>query len=273
LPGGYGTIWVKARPWRRRLPEKEGDVPMKKILESKNTKIVLAAVMLVSLLITIIAVTLPITRRAEKIDSLGGSALSTGESIAISVGHYSGAQIRALRGNPQENTTYADLCALLAKLKGHYDLKGLYAVNKGLGGAYFTLLDADYRDNGVAGTDYQGIGEPFEAAARSKEFKNMLDKIESGTIPGGYTKNMIREGSSGYIIVALPVYDREGALATTLCMDVALDNVEFNRFYFIDLNYVAGFFGGLFVLSLLMLVWIYRRGAREKKRRLEEEEE
>ncbi|MCI5802507.1 MAG: hypothetical protein MR014_10065, partial [Oscillospiraceae bacterium] len=92
---------------------------MKKILESKNTKIVLAAVMLVSLLIAIIAVTLPITRRAEKIDSLGESALSTGESIAISVGHYSGAQIRALRGNPQENTTYADLCALLAKLKGH----------------------------------------------------------------------------------------------------------------------------------------------------------
>lgn len=245
---------------------------MKELLNAKNTKIVLAAVMLVSLLVTIVAVTFPMTRRSEKIESLGTSALSTGESVAISVGHYSGQQIRVLRSNPQENATYADICALLAKIKGHYDLKGLYAVNRGLGGAYFTLLDADYRSNGTPGADYQEIGGAFEAAERSREFKSMLDKIEDGTLPGGYTKSMIREGSGGYIIVALPVYDREGSPVTTLCMEVALDNVEFNQFYFIDLNYVAGFFGGLFLLSLLLLVLLYRRSAKAKKRLCEEEE-
>ncbi|MDD2954845.1 MAG: hypothetical protein PHD67_00865 [Oscillospiraceae bacterium] len=245
---------------------------MKKLLESKQTKIVLVAVMLASLLLTIIAVTLPLARRAEKIDLLGANALSTGESVAISVGHYSGAQIKALAANPQESATYGDLCDLLTKLKGHYGLKDLYTVNKGLGGAYFYLLDANYRSNATPGTDYKEVGSPMDAAGMSRDLKTLLDKIDSGALPSGYTKNIVKEGAGGYIVVAIPVADRSGETVTILCMNVALDNVEFNQFYFIDLNYVAWFFGALSVLSLGALLLLRRRAAKAKQQEMEEEE-
>ena len=59
------------------------------MFKTKNLTLILIGIMLFSLLLTVVGITLPISRKSDKIEEAGNQSMLSGDAIAIAMGHYS----------------------------------------------------------------------------------------------------------------------------------------------------------------------------------------
>ena len=57
------------------------------MFKAKNLTLILIGVMLFSLLLTVVGITLPISRKSDKIEEAGSQSMLSGDAIAIAMGH------------------------------------------------------------------------------------------------------------------------------------------------------------------------------------------
>ena len=67
------------------------------MMKSKNLTLILVGILLFSLLLTVIGITLPISRKSDKIQEAGSQSMLAGDAIAIAMGHYSATSLRLLQ--------------------------------------------------------------------------------------------------------------------------------------------------------------------------------
>lgn len=242
---------------------------MEKIIKSKNLMLALVAVMLFSFLLAIVGVTLPASRRAEKIEDAGNQSMLGADAIAIAMSHYSSTSLKILQQYPSESATYRSLCALLWEMKEHYELQDVYALAKERDD-YFYLLDACYNDPKKQG--HHAIGSAFAGDDSRKEVLTLLDKIYAGESTGAFTKKASKGEQGRFIVAAAPVLDEHGNVLTVLCMDISLEGIDFYKLWFIDFRYVAAIGSAIFLVSAAALVLLIRAGRklRQKERAVPE---
>lgn len=73
------------------------------MFKTKNLTLILIGVMLFSLLLTVVGITLPISRKSDKIEEAGSQSMLSGDAIAIAMGHYSATSLQAVAGIPQQS--------------------------------------------------------------------------------------------------------------------------------------------------------------------------
>ena len=71
------------------------------MFKTKNLTLILIGIMLFSLLLTVVGITLPISRKSDKIEEAGSQSMLSGDAIAIAMGHYSATSLRLLPGVSQ----------------------------------------------------------------------------------------------------------------------------------------------------------------------------
>lgn len=224
--------------------------------KSKNITLILIGVMLFSLLLTVVGITLPISRKSDKIEEAGGQSMLAGDAIAIAMGHYSATSLRLLQEYPSESAAYRSMCSLLERMRTHYHFQDAYTVTRNNMG-YFYVLDSRYvRENNQ---DRRGVGSDFHFDSYSGEMKTLLDTIYENGSTGGFTKKAIHGAQGDFIVAAAPILDDNGKVLTVLCMDISLNDVQFHKLGFIDFHYVSWICGILFALSVGAMIYLNRR--------------
>lgn len=153
--------WPENISFPYRLRQSLGSVPGKKNLimfKAKNLTLILIGVMLFSLLLTVVGITLPISRKSDKIEEAGSQSMLSGDAIAIAMGHYSATSLRLLQEYPSESAAYRSLCGLLERMREHYGFQDVYTVTRNDMG-YFYVLDSQYVQSETEG--YHPIGSEF----------------------------------------------------------------------------------------------------------------
>ena len=87
------------------------------MFKAKNLTLILIGVMLFSLLLTVVGITLPISRKSDKIEEAGSQSMLSGDAIAIAMGHYSATSLRLLQEYPSESAAYRSLCGLSSQFE------------------------------------------------------------------------------------------------------------------------------------------------------------
>lgn len=227
--------------------------------KARNRSLILIGIMLFSLLLTVVGITLPISRKSDKIEEAGGQSMLAGDAIAIAMGHYSSTSLRLLQEYPSESTAYRSMCSLLERMRTHYHFQDVYTVTKNNMG-YFYVLDSRYVREDAK--ERRGVGSDFHFDSYGSEMKGLLDAIYDGSSTDGFTKKAIHGADGDFIVAAAPILDDNGKVLTVLCMDISLNDVQFHKLGFIDFRYVSWICGSLFILSLGAIIYLNRR---EKK--------
>ncbi len=232
------------------------------MFKTKNLTLILIGVMLFSLLLTIVGITLPISRKSDKIEEAGSQSMLSGDAIAIAMGHYSATSLRLLQEYPSDSSAYRSLCALLERMREHYHFQDVYTVTRNNMG-YFYVLDSQYVQTQTDG--YHPIGSDFSFDRYGKEVKQLLDDIYDGNSTGGFVRKAIKSQDGTIIVAAAPIMDGDKVL-TVLCMDIPLDGIAFHKLWFINFHYVSWICAVLFLLSVGALFYLHYHN-RQKKRK------
>ena len=144
------------------------------MFKTKNLTLILIGIMLFSLLLTVVGITLPISRKSDKIEEAGNQSMLSGNAIAIAMGHYSATSLRLLQEYPSESTAYRSLCGLLERMREHYGFQDVYTVTRNNMG-YFYVLDSQYVQSGTEG--YHPIGSEFSFDLYGNQVKQLIDDI------------------------------------------------------------------------------------------------
>ena len=231
------------------------------MFKSKNLTLLLIGIMLFSLLLAVIGITLPITRKSEKIEAAGSESMMASDAIAIAMGHYSATSLRLLQEYPSESVAYRSMCGLLERMREHYGFLDVYTITRNNMG-YFYVLDSRFVQENSA---YRTIGSAVDFSQYNSETQKLLDDICDGTSSGGFLTRAIEDENGSHIIAAAPIMDGDRVL-TVLCMDISLNGIDFNHFWFINFDYVAWICSGIFLLSVTALILLHRRGRQKKQR-------
>ena len=152
------------------------------MFKAKNLTLILIGVMLFSLLLTVVGITLPISRKSDKIEEAGSQSMLSGDAIAIAMGHYSATSLRLLQEYPSESAAYRSLCGLLERMREHYGFQDVYTVTRNNMG-YFYVLDSQYVQSETEG--YHPIGSEFSFDSYGKEVKQLMTISLTETVPAG----------------------------------------------------------------------------------------
>lgn len=235
---------------------------MEKLIRSKKLMLAIVAVMLFSFLFSIVGITLPISRRSEKIEAAGSQNMIGADAIAIAMSHYSITTIKILQKYPGESAAYRSLCSLLNEMRQHYGIQDVYALYQKEGRFYY-LLDARFSGEGGS---YHAIGSDFAGEDYGKELVALLDEIYAGHSTGAFTRKALHGENGDYIVAAAPVFDEGGQVAAVLCVDITLEGIDFHKLWFIDFRYVAAIGGAVFVLSAAALIWWGRQSKKLRQK-------
>ena len=232
------------------------------MFKTKNLTLILIGIMLFSLLLTVVGITLPISRKSDKIEEAGNQSMLSGNAIAIAMGHYSATSLRLLQEYPSESTAYCSLCGLLERMREHYGFQDVYTVTRNNMG-YFYVLDSQYVQSGTEG--YHPIGSEFSFDLYGNQVKQLIDDIYDGNSTGGFVPKAIQSEDGTFIVSAAPIMDGDKVL-TVLCMDISLNDIQFHKLWFINFNYVSWICGILFVLSAGALYYLHYHNHQKKKK-------
>lgn len=230
------------------------------MMKSKNLTLILVGILLFSLLLTVIGITLPISRKSDKIQEAGNQSMLAGDAIAIAMGHYSATSLRLLQEYPSDSAAYRSLCGLLENIREHYGFQDVYTVTRNNMG-YFYVLDARYVQSP---TDAHAIGSSFSFDTYHKQVKQLLDDIYDGNSAGGFVQKAIPSENGSFIVAAVPVMAEDKVL-TVLCMDISLNDIQFHKLWFINFHYVSWICGTLAVLSAAALFYLHGHGRKKKQ--------
>lgn len=242
-----------------------------KILQAKRLRNFLWILLILSGLLLAFSLGYPLMHKAEMVSRLSVPALSASRTAAVAISDLRGDALLQLQANPQNNASYRELCNLLAHMRDGERFDKIYMVTKGIGGKYYYLLDAAYRENATAEVDYFAAGQEFSGAVYQAG-RSTLERVFDGRQPASNLSQILTTDDHRPVVAALtPVLAPDGQIIAVLVTEVSAADVNLSHFGPVDLGLLALISGIVFVLTFLIIIGLHRWRKKRTLRKKEEE--
>ncbi len=226
---------------------------MKEMTDTKTKKIgaMLRLIAMIAALIMISSLSLPLFRKNSALSAVGERTLAEMTPFSTAVAYYSGREIARVAQKPRaDDSGYQTVAALLSQVTIQQGYERLYLL---------------YRDQNKA-PHYLENGNEFPVSVY-KPVKSMIDKIYTGKSVGAYANDLIlREDGRKVAVSCLPIYGSGRTVLAVLVAESDPGNTGYHLVGPVNLYYVGGVAGAVFLLCVLLL-YVGRRYQRAKAER------
>lgn len=200
----------------------------------------LALAAAVCLAVGFLCVLSPALRRKGTLNAAGERAFTELGAFSTALSHYSGADLVGLTAQPKADARYKSIAGLLAQVRGRNDYKAMYLLFRGQNRQYQYLIDANYRDNAMAGSEYYApaTAYPTNTYTNSTALLGSLYAGEAAYVKTG-KKIAARPGDGEVLCVYLPVYGSGGSVLAVLGVECDLGHPKYHMLGPINLRTVA----------------------------------
>lgn len=204
--------------------------------------------------LAIVCFVAPAVRKSGALHSLGEKTISEMSAAVTAISYYSAQNISELASEPAANESYKFLAGLLNQINAQQGYDNCYLLFRAHDKTLQYLVDGNYRDNALAGTDYFVPEAVYPTSGAYKAVKNIIDKIYSGKSTGGYTTELItRQDLKKVSATCLPVYGSGHAVVAVLCIETDPGNTAYHMVSSVNLYYAGLILAGMFLCCLLIL--------------------
>ena len=195
---------------------------IEKIAFSPKAKKISGVLLLLGAILIIVSAVLPMNLQNKETAVLADKSLVVAETISAVVNEVCPKELDYVRSNTNtDSQQYKKLSNLFSKTIDANNVSRIFAVYKGVGGKYYTMLDTHNSSS--------GIGEAVEEKYYQK-YKSMWDKISSGKIYSDYNMNLLDNEWGKSVIAWSALKNSEGKVIAVLGVQNSLSNKEFNTF-------------------------------------------
>ena len=242
--------------------------------KTKKPKSFRTTVKLIAVLTAIAAIACfvtPTVRKTDAVSRTGEDTLDSMRLAATAISYYSGDDVMALSQEPALDARFKNIAGLMAQLCSQQGFEDMYMVARTADKKLQYIVDASYRDNGKAGTDYHAPADSFAEDNGYKSVKSVVEKIYTGKTTGGYSSELVtRMNAKKAVVTCLPVYGSGHAVAAVLCIESDPGDTAYHMVGAVNIYYAGLICLALTAVCVLLLmaqkkINIYRENKRIQK--------
>ncbi|MEG1773966.1 MAG: hypothetical protein RR320_03830 [Oscillospiraceae bacterium] len=223
-----------------------------------------------ALTFALVCLLLPGVRRKDALTLVGEQTVTELRAFTTALSYYAGDALTALSVEQKLVPAYKEVAGLLAQVRTKCEYRNLYLLVRTGVNQYQYLVDAAYRDNAKAGTDYYGPATAYPLDLY-KPARAALDAIYTGKATSRYTTELVTLRDLEQVSCTwLPLYGTGGTVIAVLGVDRDPGNTGYHLLGPLDLN-LAGLTALFLAVLCGVLAWLtgrfsaYRRTKQEAK--------